>query len=347
MEYIKMAKDFNFLVYNTPDKDIKVNAVIKDDTIWLTQKSMAELFGVQTPAISKHLKNIFEEGELEEKVVISKMETTTQHGAIADKTQTTETKFYKLDAIISVGYRVNSLQATHFRIWATKVLKEYIQKGFVLDDERLKQSKTAFGKDYFRELLERVRSIRASERRIYQQITDIFAECSIDYDKDSQITQDFYAIVQNKFHYAITGQTAAEIVYTKADHKKEHMGLTTWKHSPEGRILKSDVSIAKNYLPEKEIKRLERAVSGYFDYIEDLIERENTFTMQEFAASVNEFLSFRKYDILPDGNKGKISQKQAKNKAEAEYDVFNKTQQIESDFDKAVKKLLEQENTQD
>ena len=347
MEYIKMAKDFNFLVYNTPDKDIKVNAVIKDDTIWLTQKSMAELFGVQTPAISKHLKNIFEEGELEEKVVISKMETTTQHGAIADKTQTTETNFYNLDAIISVGYRVNSLQATHFRIWATKVLKEYIQKGFVLDDERLKQGKTVFGKDYFRELLERVRSIRASERRIYQQITDIFAECSIDYDKDSQITQDFYATVQNKFHYAITGQTAAEIVYTKADHKKEHMGLTTWKHSPEGRILKSDVSIAKNYLPEKEIKRLERAISGYFDYIEDLIERENTFTMQEFAASVNEFLSFRKYDILPDGNKGKISQKQAKNKAEAEYDVFNKTQQIESDFDKAVKKLLEQENTQD
>lgn len=347
MEYIKMAKDFNFLVYNTPDKDIKVNAVIKDDTIWLTQKSMAELFGVQTPAISKHLKNIFEEGELEEKVVISKMETTTQHGAIADKTQTTETNFYNLDAIISVGYRVNSLQATHFRIWATKVLKEYIQKGFVLDDERLKQGKTAFGKDYFRELLERVRSIRASERRIYQQITDIFAECSIDYDKDSQITQDFYATVQNKFHYAITGQTAAEIVYTKADHKKEHMGLTTWKHSPEGRILKSDVSIAKNYLPEKEIKRLERAVSGYFDYIEDLIERENTFTMQEFAASVNEFLSFRKYDILPDGNKGKISQKQAKNKAEAEYDVFNKTQQIESDFDKEVKKLLEQEKKTD
>lgn len=333
-----MAKDFNFLVYNTPDKDIKVNAVIKDDTIWLTQKSMAELFGVQTPAISKHLKNIFEEGELEEKSVISILETTAADG------KNYPTNFYNLDAIISVGYRVNSLQATHFRIWATKVLKEYIQKGFVLDDERLKQGKTAFGKDYFRELLERVRSIRASERRIYQQITDIFAECSIDYDKDSQITQDFYATVQNKFHYAITGQTAAEIVYTKADHKKEHMGLTTWKHSPEGRILKSDVSIAKNYLPEKEIKRLERAVSGYFDYIEDLIERENTFTMQEFAASVNEFLSFRKYDILPDGNKGKISQKQAKNKAEAEYDVFNKTQQIESDFDKAVKKLLEQGN---
>lgn len=338
-----MTNEFNFFIYKAPDKDVKVNAVIKDDTIWLTQKSMAELFGVQTPAISKHLKNIFEEGELEEQVVISKMEITTQHGAIANKTQTSETNFYNLDAIISVGYRVNSIQATHFRIWATKVLKEYIQKGFVLDDERLKQGKDAFGKDYFRELLERVRSIRASERRIYQQITDIFAECSIDYDKDSQITQDFYATVQNKFHYAITGQTAAEIIYTKADHTKEHMGLTTWKHSPEGRILKSDVSVAKNYLPEKEIKRLERTVSGYFDYIEDLIERENTFTMQEFAKSVNEFLAFRRYDILPDGNKGKISQKQAKTKAEKEYDVFNKTQQIESDFDKEVKKLLKQD----
>lgn len=342
-----MANEFNFLVYSTPDRNVKVNAVIKDDTLWLTQKSMAELFGVQNPAISKHLKNIFEEGELEEQVVISKMETTTQHGAMANKTQTSETNFYNLDAIISVGYRVNSIQATHFRIWATKVLKEYIQKGFVLDDERLKQGKDAFGKDYFRELLERVRSIRASERRIYQQITDIFAECSIDYDKDSQITQDFYATVQNKFHYAITGQTAAEIVYTKADCHKEHMGLTSWKHSPNGRILKSDVSVAKNYLPEKEIKRLERTVSGYFDYIEDLIERENTFTMQEFAKSVNEFLSFRKYDILPDGNKGKISQKQAQIKAEKEYDVFNKTQQIESDFDKEVKKLLKQEKKDD
>ena len=338
-----MNKEFNFLVYSAPDKDIKVNAVIKDETIWLTQKAMAELFGVQTPAISKHLKNIFEEKELDEQVVISKMETTTQHGAIANKTQTSETNFYNLDAIISVGYRVNSIQATHFRIWATKILKEYIQKGFVLDDERLKQGKTAFGQDYFRELLERVRSIRASERRIYQQITDIFAECSIDYDKYSPVTQDFYATVQNKFHYAITGQTAAEIIYTKADHTKDNMGLTTWKNSPDGRILKSDVSVAKNYLSEIEIKRLERTVSGYFDYIEDLIERENTFTMQEFAKSVNEFLAFRRYDILPDGNKGKISQKLAKDKAEKEYDVFNKTQHIESDFDKEVKKLLQQE----
>lgn len=339
-----MNKEFNFLVYSAPDKDIKVNAVIKDETIWLTQKAMAELFGVQTPAISKHLKNIFEEKELDEQVVISKMETTTQHGAIANKTQTSETNFYNLDAIISVGYRVNSIQATHFRIWATKILKEYIQKGFVLDDERLKQGKTAFGQDYFRELLERVRSIRASERRIYQLITDIFAECSIDYDKYSPVTQDFYATVQNKFHYAITGQTAAEIIYTKADHTKDNMGLTAWKNSPDGRILKSDVSVAKNYLSEKEIKRLERTVSGYFDYIEDLIERENTFTMQEFAKSVNEFLAFRRYDILPDGNKGKISQKQAKDKAEKEYDIFNKTQHIESDFDKEVKKLLQKEN---
>lgn len=332
-----MTNGFNFLIYKTPDKDVKVNAVIKDDTIWLTQKSMAELFGCSSDNISLHLKNIFEAGELEKDSVTEKISATAADG------KNYPTNFYNLDAIISVGYRVNSIQATHFRIWATKVLKEYIQKGFVLDDERLKQGKDAFGKDYFRELSERVRSIRASERRIYQQITDIFAECSIDYDKDSQITQDFYATVQNKFHYAITGQTAAEIIYTKADHTKEHMGLTTWKHSPEGRILKSDVSVAKNYLPEKEIKRLERTVSGYFDYIEDLIERENTFTMQEFAKSVNEFLSFRRYDILPDGNKGKISQKQAKIKAEKEYDVFNKTQQIESDFDKEVKKLLKQD----
>lgn len=332
-----MTNEFNFLIYKVPDKDVKVNTVIKDDTIWLTQKSMAELFGCSSDNISLHLKNIFEAGELEKDSVTEKISATAADG------KNYPTNFYNLDAIISVGYRVNSIQATHFRIWATKVLKEYIQKGFILDDERLKQGKDAFGKDYFRELLERVRSIRASERRIYQQITDIFAECSIDYDKDSQITQDFYATVQNKFHYAITGQTAAEIIYTKADHTKEYMGLTTWKHSPEGRILKSDVSVAKNYLPEKEIKRLERTVSGYFDYIEDLIERENTFTMQEFAKSVNEFLSFRRYDILPDGNKGKISQKQAKIKAEKEYDVFNKTQQIESDFDKEVKKLLKQD----
>jgi len=304
-----MKKEIQFILYNTPEENIKIEAVVKDDTLWLTQKAMSQLFGVQVPAISKHLKNIFSEGELEENVVISILETTTQHGAMEGRTQTQETQFYNLDAIISVGYRVNSAKATHFRIWATKVLKEYMLKGFVLDDERLKQGETLFGKDYFRELLERVRSIRASERRIWQQITDVFAECSIDYDRNSPTTRAFYAMVQNKFHYAITGQTAAEIIYSKADRNKENMGLTTWKNSPDGRILKSDVTIAKNYLPEKEIKRLERAVTGYFDYIEDLIERENTFNMDEFSASVNEFLAFRKYDILPD--KGKISKLKA------------------------------------
>ncbi|MGF6376939.1 hypothetical protein M2140_002018 [Clostridiales Family XIII bacterium PM5-7] len=331
--------ELQFLIYNTPDEEVSINAVIKDETIWLTQKAMAELFDVQVPAISKHLKKIFEERELIEEVVISKMETTTLHGAIANKTQTRETMFYNLDAIISVGYRVNSRKATNFRIWATGILKEYMTKGFAMDDERLKQGKTAFGKDYFRELLERVRSIRASERRIWQQITDIFAECSIDYDKNAQITESFYAMVQNKFHYAITGQTAAEIIYTKADRNAEHMGLTTWKHSPDGRVIKSDVSVAKNYLDEKQVRQLERTVTGYFDYIEDLIERENTFTMEEFSSSINEFLSFRKYDILRD--KGKISSKDAKAKAEAEYVEFNKTQRITSDFDKEVKKMLE------
>ena len=332
-----MNKEIQFLMYSTPQGDVNVEAVVRDETLWLTQKAMAQLFGVQVPAINKHLKNIFSEGELIEEVVISKMEITTQHGAIEGKTQTQETQFYNLDAIISVGYRVNSAKATHFRIWATNVLKEYMLKGFVLDDERLKQGGQVFGKDYFRELLERIRSIRASERRIWQQITDIFAECSLDYDRDSEITKEFYAMVQNKFHYAITGHTAAEIIYSKADSSKENMGLTTWKHSPDGRILKSDVMVAKNYLQEQEIKRLERAVTGYFDYIEDLVERENTFTMEEFAASVNEFLSFRKYQILTD--KGRVSRIQAERKASKEYDQFNKTQKIESDFDKVVKKL--------
>ena len=334
-----MENNFQFLIYRSAEEDVSVDAIVKDESIWLSQQGMAELFGVQKPAISKHLKKIFEEGELDEKVVVSKMETTTHHGALEDKTQTQETNFYNLDAIISVGYRVNSRRATHFRIWATGILKEYMTKGFVLDDERFKQGKDAFGKDYFRELLERVRSIRASERRIWQQVTDIFAECSIDYDRNSPVTKDFYAMVQNKFHYAITGQTAAEIVYNKADHTKDHMGLTTWKNAPEGRVLKSDVSVAKNYLSEKQIRQLERTVSGYFDYIEDLIERENTFTMEQFAASINEFLSFRRYDILPD--KGKISARQAREKAEAEYDLFNPTQKIVSDFDRAVKDLKE------
>ncbi len=334
-----MDNQFQFLLYQSTDENISVNAVIQNESIWLTQKTMSELFGVDKSSISRHLKNIFKEGELDEKVVVAKIATTSQHGALEGKTQTNEANFYNLDAIISVGYRINSKRATAFRIWATAVLKEYMIKGFAIDDDRLKQGKALFGKDYFRELLERVRSIRASERRIWQQITDIFAECSLDYDKNSLITKDFYAMVQNKFHYAITGQTGAEIIYTHADSSKENMGLTTWKNAPAGRILKSDVGIAKNYLDDKQIKQLERTVSGYFDYIEDLIERENTFTMEDFATSINEFLSFRKYKILE--GKGKISAIEAKEKAEHEYSLFNKTQYINSDFDREIRKLLE------
>ena len=319
-----------------PDADGKVQVVIKDETLWCTQKTMAQLFGVGVPAISKHLKNIFTEGELNPDTTISKMETVVNRGIRGEVNELID--FYSLDAIIAVGYRVSSLKATRFRQWATKILNEYIKKGFAMDDERLKQGTAVFGKDYFRELLERVRSIRASERRIWQQITDIYAECSTDYDKNSPTTKDFYAMIQNRFHYAITGQTAAEIIYSKADHTKDHMGLTTWKNAPDGRVLKSDVSIAKNYLQEKEIRQLERAVTGFFDYIEDLIERENTFNMAQFSASVNEFLTFRRYQILPD--KGKISAAQAKKKAEEEYDIFNKTQRIDSDFDKEVRGLL-------
>ena len=337
-----LDKQTLFLLYDAPDNTAQVQVVVRDETIWMTQKAMAALFDVNVPAISKHLKNIFESGELEEKVVVSKMEIATPHGAIAGKMQTIEANFYNLDAIISVGYRVNSTRATRFRQWATKILNEYIRKGFVLDDDRLKQGKMVFGQDYFRELLERVRSIRASERRIWQQITDIYAECSIDYDPKAPTTREFYAMIQNRFHYAITGQTAAEIIYTHADHEQPNMGLKTWKNSPDGRILKSDVTVAKNYLDEKQIRRLERAVTGYFDYIEDLIENENTFNMEQFAASVNEFLSFRRYNILPD--KGRISKAQADEKAEAEYDIFNRTQPITSDFDREIKRMIEQEN---
>ena len=330
----ELAKQISYILYSSPEEDVKVTALVKDETIWLTQKAMAELFDVNVPGISKHLKNIYEEGELSESATISILETVQNENGRSVKRNVS---FYNLDAIISVGYRVNSAKATKFRIWATGILKEYIKKGFVLDDERLKQGKAVFGKDYFKELLERVRSIRASERRIWQQITDIFAECSIDYDKDSEITKKFFATVQNKFHYAITGQTAAEIVYERADHKKEHMGLTTWKNSPSGRVLKSDVNIAKNYLSEKQIRQLERAVSGYFDYIEDLIEREIAFNMEQFAASVNEFLEFRRYDIL-DGN-GNVSRDQAEEKAFGEYEIFNRTQKIDSDFDKVIRKI--------
>lgn len=331
-----MSNEIHFLLYSLPEEDGRVQVVVKDETIWATQKAMAQLFGVGVPAISKHLKNIYAEGELTEAATISKMEIVQFEGSREVKRVT---EFYNLDAIIAVGYRVSSVRATRFRQWATKVLNEYIRKGFVLDDNRLKQGNALFGKDYFRELLERVRSIRASERRIWQQITDIYAECSIDYNRDSPTTKEFYAMVQNRFHYAITGQTAAEIIYSSADHTKDHMGLTTWKYAPDGRILKSDVSIAKNYLTEKQIRQLERTVTAYFDYIEMQIERENTFTMEQFAASVNRFLTFNDYRILPD--RGRISAAQAKKKAEQEYELFNPTQRIDSDFDQAVRGMLE------
>lgn len=325
--------EIQFLIYSMPDGDGKVQVVIKDETLWCTQKAMAQLFDCSTDNIGLHLKNIFASGELNKDSVTEKISATASDG------KNYLTQFYSLDAIIAVGYRVNSLKATRFRQWATKVLHEYIQKGFAMDDERLKQAKTAFGKDYFRELLERVRSIRASERRIWQQITDIYAECSFDYDSKSPTTREFFQMVQNRFHYAITGKTAPEIIYTSADHTKEHMGLETWKNAPEGRILLSDTKVAKNYLPEKEIRQLERAVTGYFDYIEDLIERENAFTMEQFAASVNEFLTFRRYALLPD--KGKISRTEADRKAEEEYNLFNPGQKIDSDFDKHIRGLLD------
>ena len=325
-----------FLLYTAPDGQVKVECILQDETIWLTQDRIAELFGVQRPAITKHLKNIFESGELEEKVVSSILEHTTQHGAIEGKTQTRNVKFYNLDAIISVGYRVNSSKATQFRIWATQLLKEYITKGFAMDDERLKNGRY-FGKDYFRELLERVRSIRASERRIYQQITDIFSECSIDYDPTSKITRNFYAHVQDKFHFAITGHTSAEIIYQNADADKPLMGMMTYKNAPDGRVLKSDTTIGKNYLQEDEIRKLERAVTAFFDYIERIIENRTTFTMESFAESVNRFLEFNEYQILE--GYGSISRKKAEEKAFAEYERFNKIQRIESDFDKMIKQL--------
>ena len=329
-----MLQEIQFILYNLPEKEGKVQVIIRDETLWCTQKAMAQLFGVDRTVVSKHLKNIFESAELQQDSVCAKFAHTAEDGKIYN------TQFYNLDAVISVGYRVNSLQATRFRQWTTKILNEYIKKGFVLNDDRLKQGETVFGQDYFQELLERIRSIRASERRIWQKITDIYAECSIDYDKDSPTTHDFYAMIQNRFHYAITGQTVAEIVYHNADHAKEQMGLTTWKNSPNGRTLKSDVTVAKNYLPEKKIKELELAVSAFFEYIENLIRRRNTFNMEQFSESVAKFLSFMDYQILPD--KGRISAVQAKAKAEQEYDIFNLTQPIDSDFDKQIRGVLEQ-----
>ncbi len=337
-----MGKELQFILYNLPDGEGSVQAYIENETIWLTQKAMSQLFDVSVSAINQHLKNIYDSNELSPDATIKKILIVQQEGARQVKREQT---FYNLDVIISVGYRVNSQKATKFRQWATKILNEFIRKGFVLDDDRLKQGSAVFGKDYFRELLERVRSIRASERRIWQQITDIYAECSIDYDSNSPTTKEFYAMVQNRFHYAITGQTAAEIIYHSADHTKPDMGLTTWKYAPDGRVLKSDVSVAKNYLSEQQIRQLERVVTAYFDYIEMQIERQNAFNMQQFAASVDKFLSFNDYKILPD--KGSISAIQAKSKAEAEYDIFNRTQQIDSDFDKEIRKLKGGNNNPD
>ena len=325
----------NFILYTTPNGDVQLDILLQDENLWLTQKGLAELFGVERSVITKHLKNIYDSGELDKVLTCAKFAQVQQEG---NRSVRRELEYYNLDAIISVGYRVNSSKATQFRIWATKTLKEFIIKGFILDDERLKQGQTVFGKDYFRELLERIRSIRSSERRIYQQITDIFAECAIDYDRNSDIAKNFYAMVQNKFHYAITGSTAAEIIYQQADASKEKMGLTTWKHAPDGRVLKSDVTVAKNYLQEKEIRQLERTVTAYFDYIESLVERRNTFTMRGLADSIDRFLSFNEYEILE--GKGSVSKKQADSKAIQEYEKFNRTQKIMSDFDKHIMKIM-------
>lgn len=335
MKDVDLTSQQNFILYTTPNGEVKLEVFIQDETLWLTQKKMAELFGVEVPAISKHIINIYESAELNKTSTISILETVQTEGTRNVKRKV---EFYNLDVIIAVGYRVNSSKATQFRIWATQVLKEYIIKGFAMNDARLKHGDKAFGKDYFRELLERIRSIRTSERRIYQQITDIFAECSLDYDPHSEITRNFYAMVQNKFHYAISKQTAAEIIFKKADKTQPFMGLNTWKNAPHGRILSSDVVIAKNYLSENEIKKLERTISGFFDYIENIIENENQLTMNDMASNVDSFISFNKFEVLK--GKGKILKKEADSKALNEYSVFNKTQVIESDFDKEIKRYL-------
>ena len=325
------------IFYKTPDGEQRIEVVYEDENFWMSQGALAELFGVKIPAISKHLKNIFESGELVEALVVSILETTTQHGAIEGKTQTQKVKFYNLDAIIAVGYRVNSYQATQFRIWATKTLKEFVIKGFVMDDERLKQGKQ-FGQDYFDELLERIREIRASERRFYQKVTDIYA-LSTDYDSNAPITLEFFATVQNKLHWAITGKTAAETVHELADSKKPHMGLATWKGGPKGKVLKSDVSVAKNYLNEAHVKELNRIVSAYLDLAENRAERQITMNMADWVVFLNNFLELSSYPILED--KGKVSALEAKLKAEAEYEQFRQQQDQEyiSDFDREIKRL--------
>ena len=328
-----MTSPFDIIMYHSSNGS-EVNVILRNEDIWMPQKAISQLFDVSTQTISRHISNIYSEGELERESTCTKIVQVQKEG---DRDIKRYLIIYNLDVIISVGYRVNSQKATNFRIWATKILKEYTIKGFSIDDERLKRNDNLFDKDYFDELLERVRSIRASERHIWQKITDIYAECSIDYDKDSKTARDFYAMIQNKFHFAITGQTAPEIIFNSADHKEKNMGLKTWKQAPEGAIRQSDVIIAKNYLDEKEIRRLERAVTGYFDYIEDLIENKESFTMEEFSESVDRFLNFRKYNILH--GKGTISRDKAESKAKNEYEIFKGSQEYISDFDKSLRKL--------
>lgn len=343
MDLEKYKPNTSFLLYKTDNGDVKVDVLLQNKTIWMPQKNIAELFGVGIPAISKHLKNIFESGELDEKMVVSILEITTQHGAITDKLQTKPTNFYNLDAIIAVGYRVNSQRATQFRIWATKVLQEYIIKGYTMDVERLKNPQPVFGEDYFKEQLEKIRDIRSSERRFYQQITDIYAECSIDYDIDSDTTKTFFATVQNKLHWAITGKTAAEIIVSRADHTKDKMGLTSWKNAPDGKIHKSDVSIAKNYLTENEFKPLNRIVSMYLDYAEDQAEQGIAMKMQDWAGKLDAFLQFNQKEILHDS--GKVTAEIAKALAESEFEKYRVIREglFESDFDKFLKQLDKKE----
>lgn len=325
----------DILFYNTPSGDVKIEVIFNEETFWLTQKRMAELFGVEVPAINKHLSNIYETGELDEKATISILETVQQEGTRMVKRNV---EFYNLDAIIAVGYRVNSHQATQFRIWATKTLREFIIKGFVLDDERLKQGKR-FGKDYFDELLERIREIRASERRFYLKITDIYEQCSIDYYKDAEITQKFFKMVQNKLHWAITGKTAAELIADRADASQANMGLTSWKNAPRGKILKTDIGTAKNYLQEKEIKELERIVTMYLDFAELQAERQVPMKMADWVSRLDAFLQFNEYQILKDA--GKVSHEVAISLAEKEYNKFRVIQDrnFESDFEKEIQEI--------
>jgi len=330
-----MSGQNQFLLYTAPDGAVKVEVFFRDETVWLTQKALAELFGVKVPAVNKHLKNIYESGELQREATISKMEIARLEGG---RTVAREVEFHNLDAIIAVGYRVNSYQATQFRIWATKTLREFIIKGFVMDDERLKQGKQVFGKDYFDELLERIREIRASERRFYQKITDLYS-LAVDYQADAPVTKEFFATVQNKLHWAITGQTAAEIIYARADATKIYMGLTTWKHAPRGKIQKSDVTVAKNYLSEAHVKELNRIVSAYLDLAENRAQRGIVTRMAEWVKFLNDFLKLSDYPILQD--KGKVSALEAKLKAEGEYEVYRQRQDAEyvSDFDREIKRI--------